>query len=56
VELLIADDGEGFDPDAVPGGHLGLQIMGERAEAVNADLSVTSAPGQGTTMRLLFDP
>jgi signal transduction histidine kinase len=56
VELLIADDGAGFDPDAVPGGHLGLQIMSERAEAVNAELSVTSAPGQGATMRLLFDP
>ena len=56
VELLIADDGAGFDPDAVPGGHLGLQIMSERAEAVDAELSVTSAPGQGTTMRLRFDP
>jgi PAS domain S-box-containing protein len=56
VELLIADDGAGFDPHAVPGGHLGLQIMGERAEAIGAELSVTSSPGQGTTMRLRFDP
>ena len=56
VELLIADDGAGFDPHAVPGGHLGLQIMSERAEAINAELSLTSAPGQGTTMRLRFDP
>jgi len=56
VELLIADDGAGFDPDAVPGGHLGLQIMAERAAAINAELSVTSAPGQGTTMRLRLDP
>jgi PAS domain S-box-containing protein len=56
VELLIADDGAGFDPDAVPGGHLGLQIMRERADAVNAELSLTSALGQGTTMRLRLDP
>jgi signal transduction histidine kinase len=56
VELLIADDGAGFDPDTVPGGHLGLEIMGERAEAVGAELSLTSAPGQGTTMRLRLDP
>jgi PAS domain S-box-containing protein len=56
VELLIADDGAGFDPDTVPGGHLGLEIMRERAEAVGAELSVTSAPGHGTTMRLRFDP
>jgi PAS domain S-box-containing protein len=56
VELLISDDGAGFDPGAIPGGHLGVQIMRERADAVGADLSLTSAPGQGTTMRLRFDP
>lgn len=56
IELLVSDDGSGFDPSEVPGGHLGLQIMRERAEAVGAKLSVTSAPGQGTTMRLRFDP
>lgn len=56
VELLIADDGAGFDPDAVPGGHLGLQIMTERAAGIDAQLFVKSAPGQGTTMRLRYDP
>jgi PAS domain S-box-containing protein len=56
VELCISDDGVGFDPDAIPGGHLGLRIMRERAEAVGASLTVTSAPGQGTTVRLRFEP
>ena len=56
VELCIADDGAGFDPDGVPGGHLGLRIMSERAQAVGAVFSVNSAPGQGTSIRVRFDP
>jgi len=56
VELCIADDGAGFDPDQVPGGHLGLRIMSERAQAVGAVFSVNSAPGQGTSIRVRFDP
>jgi signal transduction histidine kinase len=50
--LTIADDGCGFDATA---GHQpaldhgwGLMIMRERAAAVGAELSVQSAPGQGT--------
>jgi signal transduction histidine kinase len=52
VELLIADDGAGFDPaDALPG-HFGLGNMHDRAAAIDAELSVDSAPGHGTTVRL----
>ena len=50
--LTIADDGCGFDPSACepPGeGHgWGLMIMRERAAAVDAELTVESAPGRGT--------
>jgi signal transduction histidine kinase len=53
VELRIHDDGQGFDPEqSVPGGHYGLSMMRERAEAVGALLSVTSRPGQGTELTI----
>jgi signal transduction histidine kinase len=48
VELLIRDDGCGFDPAHIPAGRHGLSMMRERAKAVGAALSVTSRPGQGT--------
>jgi PAS domain S-box-containing protein len=52
TELRIEDDGVGFDSEDVAGGHLGLSIMQERADAVGAILSVESSPGNGTTLRL----
>ena len=48
--LTVADDGRGFDPRAARG--LGLASMRERADAVDADLTVESAPGSGTRVRL----
>jgi signal transduction histidine kinase len=48
VCLRIEDDGEGFDPNSVPSGRLGLGIMQERTRAVGAHLGIESAPGQGT--------
>ena len=53
AELRITDNGHGFDPSAVPAGHLGLAIMRERAEAVGATLHVSSRPGRGTDVRLI---
>ena len=50
--MTIRDDGQGFDLEAVPAGHLGLGIMTERAEAIDADLSLESGPGMGTVLRL----
>jgi signal transduction histidine kinase len=52
VELRVSDNGCGFDPSAVPAGHLGLTIMRERAEAVGARLSIDTSPGSGTDLRL----
>ncbi len=51
LRMTIADDGCGFSGKPVasgPNGHFGLQGMRERAEQIGADLTVTSAPGQGT--------
>jgi signal transduction histidine kinase len=54
VVLEVRDDGVGFDPDAaaVRSRRLGLTSMEERAERLGGRLSVESAPGAGTTVRL----
>lgn len=54
VELWIADDGCGFDPEMVRGDHFGLGIMRERAEAIGAVLKVTSRCNGGTQVLLLW--
>ena len=48
VELVVADDGEGFDPDAVGPRHFGLLTMRERAEAFGGRIDIESAWGAGT--------
>jgi signal transduction histidine kinase len=54
VELHIADDGRGFDVDAIPPDHLGVGIMHERAEAIGADLTVESKPEEGTVVSVTW--
>lgn len=51
AELVIADDGAGFDPRRVVSGGTGLKIMRYRAQMAGGYLSVDSAPGSGTTLR-----
>ncbi|MBE3008634.1 GAF domain-containing sensor histidine kinase [Microbispora sp. NEAU-D428] len=48
--LEVTDDGAGFDEAGVHG--LGLPSMSDRAQAVGGTLTVSSAPGRGTTVRL----
>jgi signal transduction histidine kinase len=52
LEIVIADNGKGFDTNAavVDGLGNGLGNMKRRAEAVGGKLSLTSAPGQGARM------
>jgi signal transduction histidine kinase len=54
VEVRISDDGLGFDPTSVPPGRLGLGGMRERAAGIGAALSVTSRPGAGTEIRVVW--
>ena len=56
LRLVIQDDGVGFDPAETGTGRLGLGIMRERAEAVGASLTITSAPDQGTTLWAIWSP
>jgi len=49
LEMRIRDDGRGFNTgQPAASGHYGLDMMRERAEAVGAQLVVTSWPGHGT--------
>jgi signal transduction histidine kinase len=52
LHLEIKDDGIGFDPACVRPTSLGLRIMRERAEGIQACLQVDSQPDQGTCVRL----
>jgi ligand-binding sensor domain-containing protein/signal transduction histidine kinase len=52
AELTIADDGIGFETGVTPFGHFGLVGMRERAAEIGADLDITSAPGNGTSVHI----
>ncbi len=49
IELVVADDGPGFDPAATAGSH-GLLGMSDRVGAVDGSVVVASTPGAGTTV------
>ena len=49
--LTVEDDGVGFDPGAIPPGHLGIEGMRVRAERTGGRLEVDAAPGRGTRIR-----
>lgn len=55
IELFIQDDGCGFDPNSITLGHLGLEIMRERAEKSGLQLTIHSKINEGTAI-LLFWP
>jgi signal transduction histidine kinase len=50
VELMVRDDGAGFDPSAETSG-FGLLGMHERVALVDGELALETAPGAGTTVR-----
>jgi signal transduction histidine kinase len=54
TELRVSDDGRGFDPGTIPGDHLGVSIMRERAQAIGATLTIDSEPGEGTEIVLVW--
>lgn len=52
--LTISDTGHGFDLDKVPAGHLGLKIMKERVELIGGTLEIETAPGEGTSLTVIW--
>jgi PAS domain S-box-containing protein len=54
VILTVQDNGRGFDQTQDSSG-MGLVNLRERAEEIGAELVITSAPGEGTTIRVTWD-
>jgi signal transduction histidine kinase len=50
LELMVSDNGHGFDPQHLRAHHsnFGLHTMRERAEAIGAEFELASQPGAGT--------
>ncbi|MBV8682987.1 MAG: hypothetical protein JO111_08955 [Caulobacteraceae bacterium] len=54
LQITVSDDGEGFDPAS--SGGFGLAGMRERAAAIGANLTIASAPGDGTRVTVTWRP
>jgi signal transduction histidine kinase len=55
VSLAVSDDGLGFDPTRLgTSGGMGLIMMRERASQLNGTFEFESAPGRGTTIRVVI--
>jgi len=52
VLLEVRDNGRGFDPTGPFPGHLGVRSMRERVTKIDGTLSIESAAGQGTCIRV----
>ena len=52
--LKVGDDGGGFDPAYGRPGGFGLTSMRERADAIGAALTITSASGHGTCVEVTW--
>ena len=54
LELMISDNGKGFDKDA-PSSRNGMKNLKKRAEEINGTIEVITHPGHGTVIKLLVD-
>jgi signal transduction histidine kinase len=55
VQLQTCDNGIGFDLATIKPTSLGMRIMRERAEAIGADLHISSSPGSGTCVEMIWN-
>jgi signal transduction histidine kinase len=56
LEMVIADNGIGFDPAQVPADRFGLAGIRARAAALGANLLLDTAPNHGTRVVVLLTP
>lgn len=54
IDIVVTDDGRGFDPAQAPSGN-GLLNMQKRSESVGGSFSLRTSPGNGTTITLVLD-
>ena len=52
LELVVGDNGIGFEPSEVQAGHFGLASMRERAIIIGGELTIESRPQDGTRIRI----
>ncbi len=55
-ELLISDNGKGFEPGAVRNESAGFMMMMDLAKSLGGQVEIISAPGAGTTVSLRAAP
>lgn len=55
LRFEVCDNGIGFDMTATKPASLGMRIMRERSEAIGADLHISSTPGAGTCIELVWN-
>ena len=53
LELIVQDDGRGFEPTREHRSGIGLSSMRERMHLVEGSLFIESVPGKGTTVRAI---
>jgi two-component system sensor histidine kinase DegS len=52
VEVIVRDDGRGFEINTLSPVGIGFVSMRERADIIGAKLTVHSTPGKGTEIRI----
>ena len=55
LHFNICDNGIGFDMSTIRPTSLGMRIMRERSQAICADLQISSTPGSGTCVELIWN-
>lgn len=53
LNILVTDDGIGFDPEKAKGG-IGLRNLRKRADALKGILNISSQPGKGSSIEVVF--
>jgi PAS domain S-box-containing protein len=55
TQMMVQDDGRGFDLSAIKPENMGVRIMRERAESIGGILDVSSQPGKGTRVEFHWE-
>lgn len=55
AQLFVIDDGDGFEPQAMPADRFGLVGLNERAKLMGGKLNIHSEPGTGTEVSVEID-
>jgi signal transduction histidine kinase len=54
IQLMVVDNGRGFEPAEATADRMGLRMMGERADNLGMNLLVESKPGIGTQVSVTW--